>query len=803
MSSKKSDNVEAIYPLSPLQEGMLYHSISDPSSAVYLEQYICHFRGPFRPECLKAAWENALQRHDVLRTLVMWKRKDKPLQVVRKTVSLPWTEIDLSDRPNADPQAEFNNLIEADRQKGFELTTAPLMRFSVVKFSDQHYGFLLSFHHLILDGWSSAMLYKEVYSDYEKILNGETVQIEKSQPYKRYISWLQAQDKEKAREFWTQQLSGLQAATQLDIYNPQPVTSSNENERFTKIEELLSPELSDNLYALSRKLNITVNSIIQAGWSILLARYTSSNDVVFGTVVSGRPVDLPGSQEMLGLFINTVPVRTQITESSPVASYIKDIHQQQLDIRDYEYSPLVDIHGWSEVPRTQNLFENLVVFEYASDEEEQGFADVAITDEDSFELTNFPLVLGVCPSKQLLFRLYYDLALYDHHAAKQLITHLQTILASFAENPDQILSDVTLLTETEMNTQIVGWNETRQSFDEQNTFVALFEAQAKRQPEKTAVIFNDEKISYQTLSAESDRFANYLSETGVEKGSLVGVCLARSSSMMVALLGILKAGCAYLPLDPDYPAERIHYILDDANVTTVVTDDESANLVQGKSFSLINLSENPAQNNEASYEPNDRAIGGDDIAYVIYTSGSTGKPKGVVVPHRSVANFIQAMAQTPGISESDTLLAVTTLSFDISVLELFLPLCFGATVDIASRETLTDGIKLSQRIEASNITIMQATPATWRLLLSSQWPGKRDLKVLCGGEALSKELADALLSNIGELWNMYGPTETTVWSLTEKISADKDILTGKPIASTRLHVLDPRHRPLTFAGRGE
>ena len=802
--SLNKENIEAIYPLSPMQEGMLFHSLVEDRTGAYFEQYCCTYQGDFDIALFQKAWVLVIERHAVLRTLVMWEREDKALQVVRKQVSPAWEVVDWRGQAQDQISVLLENFLQADRARGFDLTKAPLARFALFQLSDNTWRFVWSFHHMLLDGWSVPLILNEVYAFYQACLNGETISLTRPRPYRDYITWLKNQDLAKAEVFWKERLRGFASPTQI------PVTAGSGQSTDRKIEyrilaDFLPEATTTTLKALARDQKITLNTIAQGAWSLLLSRYSGKDDVVFGSTVSGRPAELNGVEEMIGIFINTLPVRIQTPGTSTITAWLKNIQTQQIDLRDFEYSPLYLVQQWSEVPRGQPLFESIVLFEnypvVKSTESDRRFR---IQNVDVREDTDYPLTIGVEPADQIKLQVTYDSSRYTDDSMHRMLGHFKSVLECIARDPQQCLSEIDILTKQERQQLLQEWNQTSHTLPEGQCIHHLFERHAALTPNATAVVFNDISLTYIEVDRRANQLAHYLQEQNIGPGVLVGLCLDRSAEMVVAMLAILKAGGAYLPLDPEFPVERLAFIINDANAHLVLTETHLKDRLPSASQQHVYMEALWSKISGYKTDPPTSQIRPDNLAYVIYTSGSTGKPKGVEVLHRAVVNFLSSMAREPGIDRDDTLLAVTTLSFDISVLEIFLPLTVGAKVNIVDRDTASDGAKLLHKLAESGATVMQATPATWRLLISADWSGPKKLKVLCGGEPLSGDLASALLERAASVWNMYGPTETTVWSTCYRIPGPAVLIPiGRPIANTRLYVLDACMRPQPIGIPGE
>ena len=690
------------------------------------------------------------------------------------------------------------------------------MRCALLQIQTDEYYFVWSHHHLLMDGWCNGILLKEVFSFYQAACKNQSLLLPPPRPYRDYIEWLQKQDIAAAEKFWQDKLKDFTAPTPL-IKDNYRVKSQQGivNEQQIK----LSIDLTAQLQNLVQQNRLTLNTITQGIWAILLSRYSSENDIVFGATVSGRPANLHGVESIIGLFINTLPVRVKLSADDELLPWLQQLQTQQIEQESLSYSSLIDIQQWSDVPNGIGLFESLVIFEnypVSIDAVLQGWSDdLQISQAKGFERTNYPLSLTVIPGAELSLRINYDSNRFGSATIIRMLGHLETLLQGIVTNPQQKVCELPLLTVAEKQQLLVDWNDTSCNYSKL-CIHQLFEIQANKTPEKIAVIFESQQFTYKQLNEKANQLANYLKSVGVEAETRVGICLERSEKMLVGLLGILKAGGTYIPLDPAFPEERLRFMVEDSGVGFLVTDSRTSKtspltplLDKGE---VINLDDDWELIEKQSSENLAIQTTQENLAYIIYTSGSTGKPKGVQIMHKSLVNCLESMQQKPGITSNDTLLSVTTLSFDIAALELYLPLITGASLVIVSREIASDGIELIRSIEENQATIMQATPATWRLLLAAGWEGNQQLKVLCGGEALDINIAEELLKRSKEVWNLYGPTEATIWSSAAqcrdvKFNVSQNVNTtvtiGKPINNTQFYVLDNDLQPVPIGVPGE
>ncbi|PLZ98350.1 non-ribosomal peptide synthetase, partial [Fischerella thermalis CCMEE 5268] len=798
-------NIEFFYPLSPMQQGILFHTIYAPNSGVYIEQLSCNIQGNFHISFFQQAWQRLVERHPILRTSFIWEGIKEPVQVVHKQVKLPWQQQDLSGLEFIEQQKHIQTCLVAQREQGFEISQAPLMRLTLLQLAEKHYKFIWTHHHLLLDGWSSSLLLQEVFTYYQALSQGQDIQLQKPRPYRDYIAWLQKQDLSKAEIFWKQYLKGFNTVASLGVgQNIGSHVSENKNYN-TQILRLTNAETAA-LQSLARQQQITLNTILQGAWAILLSRYSRENDIIFGGVVSGRPTTLAGVESMIGVFINTLPVRISLNPQEFLIPWLKQLQTQQNEVRQYEYTPLIEIQKWSDIPAGQPLFETIFNFQNypLNSSLQQPIDNLKIFNINSVIQPHYPLNISVQVDAELSLEIFCDRHRFEHDTIARMLGHLQTLLLGMVANPQQRLGELPLLTATERYQLLEEWNNTQVDYPQDQCIHQLFEAQVEKTPDAVAVVFEHQQLTYWELNAKANQLAHYLQKLGVKPEVLVGICVERSLEMIIALLAILKAGGAYIPLDPIFPQERLAFMLEDSQISVLLTQQHLLPSLPAHQAQVICLDsdwQNIATQSKTTLGSN---VEPENLSYTIYTSGSTGKPKGVQITHRSVVNFLTAIQQKLRLTNTDNLLSVTTLSFDIAVLEIFLPLTTGAKLTLVSREVATDGAQLLQQLNNSAASVMQATPATWRMLLDAGWEGNAQLRILCGGEALPHNLASQLRQRAANVWNLYGPTETTIWSTIHQVDEREAIVPiGRPIANTQIYILDKSLQPVPISVAGE
>jgi amino acid adenylation domain-containing protein/non-ribosomal peptide synthase protein (TIGR01720 family) len=805
----KTENIEDLYELSPMQQGMLFHSLAAPESGVYVEYVSCTVQGKLNIPAFKRAWQQVMERHPVWRTSFYWEGFDKPLQVVNQHVSLPWQQFDWRVLPPVEQQEQLEAFLQTERKRGFELSEAPLMRLALIQMGEDIYEFIWSHHHLLLDGWSLSLVLKEVFAFYEAFCQGQDLQLKRSRPYRDYIAWLQEQDLAEAEAFWRQALSGLSAPTPLRVDRALGSLSS-EVESYDEQEIQLSVEATASLQSLARGHQLTVSTLVHGAWAILLSRYSGQEDVVFGATVSGRPADLAGVESMVGLFINTLPIRVQASPEAFLLDWLKQLQAQQIELRQYEYSSLVQVQGWSDVPRGLPLFESIVVFEnypvnasLGSPEGRLEFLNVR-----GVERTNYPLTLVALPGTQLSLQLSYDCRSFDAVTITQMLRHLQTLLEGIVANPGQRLKNLPLLTQQERHTLLVDWNDTEVDYPKHLCIHQLFEAQVERTPDAVAVVFEDEQLTYQELNGRANQLAHHLRSLDVGPDSLVGICVERSLKMIVGFLGILKAGGAYVPLDPSYPQERLAFMLKDAQVSVLLTQQQLVEKLPEHQARVVCLDTDWETLAQHSEENPKSEVMPDHLAYVMYTSGSTGRPKGVSVIHRGVVRLVKE-TNYASFSTEEVFLQLAPISFDASTFEIWGSLLNSARLVVMP--PVTPSLQeLGQALEQYQVTTLWLTAGLFHLMVDEQIEGLKGVRqLLAGGDVLSVGHVKKVLQEIKGLTliNGYGPTENTTFTccypITEPSLVGNSVPIGRPIANTQVYLLDDYLQPVPVGVPGE
>ena len=794
-------------PLSFAQQRLWFLRQLEPDSSAYNQSTPIRLCGPLDIAALTKALDAIVERHESLRTNFVMS-DDVPTQVINNPRSVNVPLVNLSELPETARESELQRGIEGITRRPFDLSRDLMLRACLLKLSTVEHVLILVTHHIASDGWSNGILWQELAALYGAYLRGEANPLpELPIQYADYAEWqrqwLQGEVLQRQLSYWKEQLSGV-PILDLPTDRPRPAVQTYRGAR----QSFVFPKtLCDQLRGLSRKEGVTLFMTLLAAFQTLLQRYSGQDDIAVGSPIAGRTRS--ETEGLIGFFVNTLVLRADLSGNPSFREVLHRVRQMALGAYEYQDIPfeklVEELHPDRDLSRSP-LFQVLFAFQNVPRQTRE-LAGLTVTPlENQNETAKFDLSLYTWEEKEgLRARLEYNTDLYDDATISRMLGHFETLLEGIVSNPEQRICDLPILSEAERHQVVVEWNDRRRDYPREKCIRELFEAQVEKTPDSVAAVFEEKQLTYRELNTKANQLAHYLQGLGVGPEALVGICVDRSLDMIIGLLGILKAGGAYVPLDPAYPKERLAFMLQDAQVAALITQQRLlSELPSEHEAAFLCIDTEWAQVAEqADTNPDDTATP-EDLAYVIYTSGSTGKPKGVQIAHGAVVNFLSSMQAEPGLTADDTLLAVTTLSFDIAGLELYLPLSVGARVVIISRETAIDGVVLAENLAKSGATMMQATPTTWRMLLENGWQGNDHLKILCGGEALTPELATELLTRCSSVWNMYGPTETTIWSSIYKVeTVNGQIPIGRPIGNTQLYILDRNQQPLPIGVPGE
>ncbi|WP_199443117.1 non-ribosomal peptide synthase/polyketide synthase [Umezawaea beigongshangensis] len=781
-------HVEDVYPLTPLQAGLVFHGLVDAGSTAYVDQFRLRLGGVARPDALAEAFQRVVDRTPVLRSSVVWEGVEQPLQVVHRRVRVPVVQHDWRALPEHDRAAALERVLAEDRATGVDLTTPPLTRLVIGRLSDDEVQLVWTAHHVLLDGWSTAQILGEVFEQYAAIVEARHPDVPSRRPFRDYLAWLAAQDQQEAERYWRRTLDGVTAATPLPRDRPQLEAHRAESSEAVLVE--LSPEDSRRLHETAKRAALTVNTVVQGAWALLLALHSGENDVLFGTTVAGRPAELPGVESMIGVFINTVPTRMTVDRNRDAVSWLRAAQAEQAESRRFDFLSLARVRGWSDLPAGAALFDSVVVFENYPIDESIGQRGVRVLDVDSADTTSYPLNLTAHLHDRLGLELSYDPRLFDAATAERLADQLSVVVQRFAADPHQRVGALVRPTEDEHRRMLSDWNDTALDVPP-GTVLDVFEATVARRPRDTALVFRDTVLDFAGLNARADALARHLVERGAGPERVVAVVLPRSAEAVVALLAVFKAGAVHLPVDPGLPRERVALLLEDA-APVVVLDDlaEVRDRCARRDGAPVAVRPTPA-----------------NAAYVIHTSGSTGRPKGVVVEHRSLHNLL---AEHRGTfltdADRDRVRAALTASFSFDTSwEGLLHLIDGHELHVLDDDTRLDPRAVVRYVRDHRIDFLDVTPTYLQQLLPAGLltGAHRPRTVLLGGEATGPAPWRELSGTPGvTAYNYYGPTEVTVDAVSCRITGDRPLI-GRPTGNVRCHVLDESLSPVPVGAPGE
>lgn len=789
-------------PLSHAQEQVWVHTQLAPDLPLYNEPVTIHYSGFLNAKALEQSFNEILRRHEAWRT--SFEVVDgQPLQRVHDHLSIELPLIDLTDLPREQREPTALQIATADARQPLNLGKAPLFRARLMRLDTDQYRLYLTLCHIIFDGVALYRVFlPELTALYKAYAAGESSPLpELAIQYPDYACWerrtLTEESLSKDVEYWRQQLRGPLP----EVYLP----SDHRAPRLRTFRGAMFPfrlraPLMKQAREFCRREGVSVYHLLFGAFAALLQRHSGEERIPIGMVTAGR--NRPETESLLGYFLNTVVVPTDLSGNPSFRSLLRRARRWSIDAMDHEQMPfehLVRALKVQREPSRNPLFQALFSLEPPLPSIDSSWR-LTQMDVDT-GTTKYDLYLEMDDrGDEVLARFHYSTDLFERQSMARMALHWKSLLRDGIANPDRPLSQFPLLTSRERRAVLKNWQGSKCNTP-QVCIHRLFEEQSARTPDAIGVVSRGKSFSYRELNERANQLAHFLLRRGLPQDSLIGLCMDRGFAMVVALLGILKAGAAYVPLDSRLPDERLAYLLADSKPITVLTDERSCRPQFGADVVVLDrdlAAHEGVTNPQTNISPS-------ALAYVMYTSGSTGTPKGVAVEHRSVVNLLTSMQRDPGLCSEDVLLAVTTLSFDIAGLEIFLPLITGARLVLADATDVVDGFRLKQLLDDSHATVMQATPATWRLLIEAGWEGSPTLKILCGGEALSPELAKDLVARGASAWNVYGPTETTIWSSIHRLTGSEEdtIPIGRPIANTAIYVLDQHGNPVPPNVSGE
>lgn len=813
--AKPSNEIEDSYVVTPMQEAMLFQSLFAPEAGMYIRQMVYSLRESVNLSALKRAWQTVVQRHGIVRTRLRWENLEIPIQEVLREVEVPFDSQDWRGASHAEQERRLEEYLALDRRQGFSLTEAPLMRLSLLRFGTADYRLIWTFHHVISDGRSDVLVSKEVFAHYEAFCEGRDLQLPEAPSYRNYGAWLRQQDTDRQESFWRRTLSGFNTPTHIAARTTSEDENNRDNGRAEKSLRL-SLSLTAALQSLAQEHALTLNTLLQGVWALLLSRYTGEDEVVFGVVKAGRRSALAvrDAESVVGPFMNTLPMRVRVAPEMSVLEWLKELRAHWLSLRDCEQTPLQKIQAWSDLSHEVPLFDSVLMFERRL---MNSALKAQINGWENRELrtiharTNFPLTIAAYGEEELLVVFNYDPLEVQDTRVERMTGHMRQVLESIVNDPQQRLCDVSMLTRSEQHRLVVEWNQTKSDYPEDASIQELFERQAETTPDAIAVVFDKQRLTYGELNARANQLSHYLRDLGIRPGMLVGLMLNRSVEMFIALLAVLKSGAAYLPLDPDYPSERLSFMLSDADVQLLLTEQHLVETDLTFDVRKVHLAEALRECELRSTDDPGLSCS-KQIAYALYTSGSTGRPKAVLCQHSGVINLMTSIQRSHPISVGDKCSLWASSSFDASVYEEFSALLFGGALHIVPDRCRVETAKFIEWLRVEQIQSAYIPP--FMLSELAEWLAQDGnilslLRLLTGVEPINEQILAAINLRLPSLTiiNAYGPTEITVvatfLSFEPQNAGRQNASIGKPVANTQIYLLDKALRIVPEGTAGE
>jgi amino acid adenylation domain-containing protein/non-ribosomal peptide synthase protein (TIGR01720 family) len=802
--------IETIFPVTPIQHGLIYHSLLAPGEGVYVSHLRNQISGRLDAVAFQQAWQIVAGRHDVYRASVQRAAGAVPVMVVQRSVDLPWVFHDWRSLPPAQQEQRYQALLQEDRERGFCFEQAPLLRVYLLQFADDVHRFVLSEHHAVSDGWSRSIVLAEVLACYQALVAGRRPTLPEPRRFADHVAWLRRQDRTSMAAYWQRTFEGL--SPRQPLAGGSLAAPARGEKRPCASRGTLDGRRTAALQALARRCQLTLGVLVQGAWAILLARYSGDADVVYGCTASGRPVDLPGVERTVGPFINSLPVRVQVDDTRELLPWLAGLHAAQSERESHGHCSLADILQWTGLAAGTPLFDTLVVFEnYPAVDGVLGDG-LRIDWADALDQTELPLTLMVEPGECLSFCLYHDAQRFAPAAATRLLGHLARLLQSMAEQPASALGALPMLTAAEQAAIDGEWNATATDLgDPDATLHGLFAAQLARTPDAVAVIADDRQMTYRQVHQHALAVSRRLSDAGVRPGQHVAVVMEKGWQQVVAVYAVLYAGAAYLPIESSWPAERRAFLVGHGEAAAVLS-------VPGVACGDVL----PAGVARLDIHADDALLEGPvpalqvatDLAYTIFTSGSTGQPKGVMIDHRGAVNTVRDINARFNVEARDRVLAVSSLSFDLSVYDIFGPLAAGAAVVMPAASAQQDPAAWTQLLQAHGVTLWNSVPALLQLLVDELerqdrcLPGSLRLAML-SGDWIPLSLPQRYRARFpgGAIVSMGGATEASIWSILYPIGevdpSWPSIPYGKALANQRFYVLDARLAPCPIGIEGD
>lgn len=804
--------IQDIYPLSPMQEGILFHALTNTGSQQYFEQMSYRITAPLDVAIVEESLNDLMARYDILRTIFVSDRYDRNLQIVLRQRNTVFTSMDIRAEAAGKKEEVLDNYRRRDREQPFDLGSDVLMRVLLLRVDAQEYEFIWSFHHILMDGWCLSIIIKEFNHIYSSRLSGKPVALSPAIPYVNYIKWMEAVDQAPARTYWQKYLSGYETLSALpgsrDTVSQATIKADQE------MRVVLSTAQTEALKLLANKNQVTLNTVIQVAWGILLSKYNDCNDVLFGAVVSGRPAEIAGIASMVGLFINTIPVRIKLDEKQALPDLLRKVQTDSIAAIPYHYSSLAEVQGLS--PLGRNLLDHILVFENylittAVHQQHENDEMALVADHyHIFEQTNYGFTLIVVPGQELAFKFKYDADMYDSWWIEQVSRHFCRVLESIVRPDILLAAEVDMLSAAERERLLSGFNRPPVPYPAEQTIIGLFGEQVKRTPDNVAVIFKGSAITYRAFSEQVDRLATVLLQRGIQTDDIVGIVASRSVEMLTGIYAILRAGAAYLPIEPDYPQERKNAILRDSNARLLLVPGRH---LQSSVAVIPEIYTDEESVMNAEVQDTFPSVKAGNLIYALYTSGSTGKPKGVLIEHGQVVNTLCCLDKMYPLTEKDTYLMKTSCVFDMSVPELFSWFFNGGKLLILEPGKEKDMVEILAAVAEHKVTHINFVPSLFNVLANTlDETVVRQLQslkyIFQAGEAVNANAVKTFLGHLPhiQLENLYGTTETGIYTTRYSLNVPdlrQPVPIGKPLDNTGVLILNSRGELQPVGVKGE
>lgn len=791
--------IEDIYELSPMQSGMLFHSVYEAGPRMYFEQVVIPFDAAVDPDHFASAWAAVTAANPVLRTSIHWEDLDKPVQVVHRDAHMTVERWDLRREPAGKREVTLQLKLAEDRERGFQLDQAPLMRIALARLGSTAHQLVISFHHIILDGWSLQAVFAQFTDAYARLAGGGRPDLQSTRPFRAFIEWLQAQDPQSAEEYWRKVMTGAPGPS--GIGRATAGVQPRQPDDFGEVEFHLSAKEAEAIRVACTAHQLTLNTLLQGAWAITLARFTGQDDLVFGVTVSGRPTDIGGVEDMIGLFINTVPLRTRLSYNTALSKWLSTLQSDQLRARNFDHCGLVQIRDWAGLPGDEELFDTIFAFENYPTQRKEGQSNA---DTTFIERTNYPLSVAVIPGDGLQVRLLYNGQAIDPASVRAIGESLLSVLRSMTQaltnNPKGTLEHVVLNACPEQFEAVHADAYPEASLPE------LFAEIAKATPDAIAVESSAGIVTYGDLNTRAEKLAARLAEVGIVRGHRVALLLEDTCDLVSAMLAVLNCGAAYIPLDLAYPAERMARILEETDAPLMLTDAVRLKDAQAQSITVLDIDDTGGT---AQARANANPPTPDDVAYVMFTSGSTGTPKGIEIPHRAIVRLVRKTDYVT-LTPADRIARHSNIAFDAATFEIWGALLNGGTTVALDRDTVLSPDALAQALEDKRISTMFLTTALFNRIATERPDAFQTLDTMMfGGEAADLSVVRTVLEGPSpkRLLHVYGPTECTTFATWQHLTAIELGQTAPPIGNaighTSAHVLDADLRPVPQGALGE